>query len=1432
MLPTIKALLLLSLIGNVSAASFKVGLVSDFGVSPFLVQLVESIAGHNESLYLPTVKAIFLEIETNDDFDDEIDEFGDEENESVEIPSQNDRQLYEKAVAGLSPLSLGFANLNLVNKIYTPRIEAHYAHYSQRIEPEVAKKVSEVCATDTFGEPLENPLGAWVKYGDKIYCSESDLYALQLGKDEELPENFDRILGENGPLLVLYGDSDCLRFSGMFRTLLQFAESGNLKFTWRYAPSGIEKKIYMNGYGVSLAVNGKTQKTLTSGKPMGNIHKFLTKTKEKTKELIEVPEDRLYELSLKLTSYILQEDSPQRFELLKEILNNLPVYAPHLLELKKPLNYRQVKQSAEKNANLGAGSETVGIFLNGAMSHKLETDLPKIIKKLEREVKLVEDMIELGFTAEQAKLLFSKFALLSAYKESEFKNGASENRFAVYKDHFDPQSPNSGGVVFFNDIENDQTYNLFSYDRKEAYLDGASQLRIGQIPGLRENVHDVIFALNFANRNQLKVFFTLSKIILDRGLGQQLGVLPVISNAKDAEIAEKFYHVMEAGEPKEALALLFKYYEALPEDEEALLEKVEIPSDKIGLYDQYKNTLSKFSINEASVIINGVVHSMRLSNWQAAMGNQITHDVRFLQQKIRTGEDVNRELKDVLYENAKDFRNTKVIPLDPANIRYKKVSRDMIAKAHTFKLSGHCDGISGSFWLVGDFNSEQILDQFLSLLQVLKTNRPLQIKVLNTSQKSDLLDLLVESFGDKSLLKLMINEMISRVEEFRPIEGSAKSAEVLKLLEENHIQAHIPSMLFNSRYFKLNTLFTPEDLDLMIDYEFSQRLGIFNEITDTFPDPFEWKPVMRFKNTYEISDLEWFDLVSSTVTDSFFGDESMLLSDVSRFDFGALSYDNAVDLTGYDKTWPVDVLAVVDPLDPFSQKIVSLLTSIADLPFVNARVLLLPIEELAVFNSDKIYGLGFAASTPNFNSEGKYVELGSVDFSGLPKNAKFAAELDAPFNWYTVKGKNSDKLDLTNFKVSDDIEVDYNLSRVVVEAYVKEVQTGQSIPGLTIQAKSHSHTEEAYALQNLGYSQFLLGPGDYNLLLKEGASHNNYDLLSASDNRYEVNDESLEVVPLKVFSLLPTVLNPRIRKKSDKPEENALAVSSVTAHNADINVFSIASGHTYEKLMAIMILSVKKHTGKTLKFWIIENFVSAQLTSQLPELAQEYNFQYEFIRYQWPLWLRKQTTLTRTVWAYKMLFLDAIFPADLDRVIFVDADQIARTDLHELAQLDLEGAAYGFPPMCESREDMEGYRFWKQGYWEKVLGDDLSYHISALYVVDLTTFRRNYVGDRLRTHYQKLSSDPNSLLNLDQDLPNNMQRLVPIFTLPQEWLWCETWCSQELKKSAKMIDLCNDPTSLEGKIARARRTIPEWDIYNSELQNLGGGKLGYAHDEL
>ena len=56
-----------------------------------------------------------------------------------------------------------------------------------------------------------------------------------------------------------------------------------------------------------------------------------------------------------------------------------------------------------------------------------------------------------------------------------------------------------------------------------------------------------------------------------------------------------------------------------------------------------------------------------------------------------------------------------------------------------------------------------------------------------------------------------------------------------------------------------------------------------------------------------------------------------------------------------------------------------------------------------------------------------------------------------------------------------------------------------------------------------------------------------------------------------------------------------------------------------------------------------------------------------------------------------------------------------------------------------------------------------------------------------------------------QDLPNNMIHQVAIKTLPQEWLFCETWCSDEQLETAKTIDLVSITATSASYIYTANR---------------------------
>lgn len=270
-----------------------------------------------------------------------------------------------------------------------------------------------------------------------------------------------------------------------------------------------------------------------------------------------------------------------------------------------------------------------------------------------------------------------------------------------------------------------------------------------------------------------------------------------------------------------------------------------------------------------------------------------------------------------------------------------------------------------------------------------------------------------------------------------------------------------------------------------------------------------------------------------------------------------------------------------------------------------------------------------------------------------------------------------------------------------------------------------------------------------------------------------------------------------------------------------IHVFSVASGLTYERLLRIMMASVAVATSAPVKFWLLEEFLSPDFDVGAVERALDVRIGL-LETPPWPEFLTDSVTRAkigirndkqRLIWAYKILFLDLLFVGKTDRLIFVDADQIVKHDLGALWSFDLGGAPYGFVPFCHGKDanpSTKGHRFWDSGFWRTHLAPDFKYHISALFVVDLAAFRA--YADVIRSVFKGMGADPNSLANLDQDLPNYLQTNgVPIKSLPQSWLYCEAWCAPHTKTKAKSIDMCQNPLTKEHKLDMAKRVAaPLW----------------------
>ncbi|XP_067392935.1 UDP-glucose:glycoprotein glucosyltransferase 2 [Emydura macquarii macquarii] len=533
-----------------------------------------------------------------------------------------------------------------------------------------------------------------------------------------------------------------------------------------------------------------------------------------------------------------------------------------------------------------------------------------------------------------------------------------------------------------------------------------------------------------------------------------------------------------------------------------------------------------------------------------------------------------------------------------------------------------------------------------------------------------------------------------------------------------------------------------------------------------------------------------------------------------------------------------DVVAIVDPLTREAQKMAHLLIVLGDIVNMKLRLFMNPRSKLSEVPLKSFYR--FVLEPELISGANNLFPSGPVaKFLEMPETLLLTLNMIVPESWLVEAVNSSSDLDNIHLQdVEGIVTADYELEYLLLEGHCFDVTTGQPPRGLqfTLGMKNNPVMVDTTVMANLGYFQLKANPGSWTLRLRKGRSEDIYHILVHEGADSPVHLEDVIVV---LNNFRSKILKVQVQKKPDKIDEDLLSdgvseekgeLESITSFSGDIqteekkkndvlNIFSVASGHLYERFLRVMMLSVLHHTKTPVKFWFLKNYLSPTFKEIIPHMAKEYGFQYELVQYKWPRWLHQQTEKQRIIWGYKILFLDVLFPLAVDKIIFVDADQIVRSDLKELRDLVLNGAPYGYAPFCDSRTEMDGYRFWKSGYWASHLGRR-KYHISALYVVDLKTFRKIAAGDRLRGQYQALSQDPNSLSNLDQDLPNNMIHQVGIKSLPQEWLWCETWCDDESKKKAKTIDLCNNPKTKEPKLKAALRIVPEWIQYDSKIRKL------------
>uniref|UniRef100_A0A8C4VSW5 UDP-glucose ceramide glucosyltransferase-like 1 n=1 Tax=Gopherus evgoodei TaxID=1825980 RepID=A0A8C4VSW5_9SAUR len=1290
-------------------------------------------------------------------------------------------------------------------------------------------------------------------------------------------------LNENVPVVILYAEIGTKDFVKFHTVLSEKVQKEEIVYIFRhYVQKPSSRKMYLSGYGVELAIKSTEYKAVDdiqikatndtteevdgeAGEVQGflfdklkqmypdlkdNLREFRKHLIESTNNLEPLKVWELQDLSFQAASQIISTPVYSALKVMKDIAQNFPIRARY-----DKIHFHEI---------LGIQPGEARLFLNGLPIDLDFHDPFSILETLKLEGKVLHGLHDFGIK-EKA---FSKFMGLQIHPVDD--SCSLDIRHS--------------SIIWVNDIEKDHIYSKwptsFQELLKQTFPGVIPQIRrnlynlVLFIDPVQEHAADFV---------KLTELFYHHNIPLRIGFVFILNTNEEIDGNEDAGVAllRAFNYIAEESDTSQAFISMINMYHEMKDGEVFTVNHVrnvlrsEFPHADIqsilgvdSEYDEKRKAGATFYKKTGlgplpQALFNGVPFNgeeMAAAELETVILQRITDAMGFFQRAVFMG-----LLND--HMDAVDFlmdQHNVVSRINPIILGTKRryinfISMSVPVGVEDFSTFSFLDSQDKSavisqnmkyltkkdviyavtIWIIADFDKPAGRYLLSKALKHLKTSSHMRLGIVNnpmskiTEDNTAVARAILTAFLTQKNSSL--KSFLSKIAKEETAKALATGTKINKLL--------VPGMDDSTFEKKYNTLgvdiiqthqmFCQEVLKLlpgqMAVISNGRVLGPLDE-NEFYTEDFHLLETITFSTSAEkikgvvkemgISSKDGSDLIMKV--DALL---SSLPKTVIRQNVEFLKEQHSIVKIDPQQNEPFyDVIAIVDPLTREAQKMAHLLIVLGDIVNMKLRLFMNSRSKLSEVPLKSFYR--FVLEPELTSGANNLFPSGPVaKFLEMPETLLLTLNMITPESWLVEAVNSSYDLDNIHLQdVSRIVTAEYELEYLLLEGHCFDVTTGQPPRGLqfTLGMKNNPVMFDTTVMANLGYFQLKANPGAWTLRLRKGKSEDIYHIFGHEGADSPVHLEDVVVV---LNNFRSRILKVKVCKQIILAYNRYLFLSFSDLQTEEkekknvLNIFSVASGHLYERFLRIMMLSVLRHTKTPVKFWFLKNYLSPTFKEVIPHMAKEYGFQYELVQYKWPRWLHQQTEKQRIIWGYKILFLDVLFPLAVYKIIFVDADQIVRSDLKELRDIDLNGAPYGYVPFCDSRTEMDGYRFWKSGYWASHLGRR-KYHISALYVVDLKKFRKIAAGDKLRGQYQALSQDPNSLSNLDQDLPNNMIHQLAIKSLPQEWLWCETWCNDESKEKAKIIDLCNNPKTKEPKLKAALRIVPEWVQYDSEIRKL------------
>lgn len=913
---------------------------------------------------------------------------------------------------------------------------------------------------------------------------------------------------------------------------------------------------------------------------------------------------------------------------------------------------------------------------------------------------------------------------------------------------FDVQKTEDGKdvVLFVNDLENDFQYKDLNTDVREFMTSSHEK----EFPGMKENWNDIVFLLDLSNISMMRDFIRVITVISD-GFPQRIGFIPITD---DKKLLNK---ILQVYKNPIKLANLLK-------DPSVRTAKAKYDQKAEDLHANIAKLLEdmNFTDNEA-LIVNGEIFPYRENSWNYYITSVMNKDIQFIKTFLQNleyrGESIENgdlKLRDILFSESFSFieRDLTLTPdyfgdamVTRTNYDYILELRDM---GHVFEVTKNTEyEIIHTVTYVADFSNVNEWKNIYTLMQNNLFGVRVRLVTLSDPKNKQWLKLQELMYEQPEVLLTYIEKHESNKE--------FKSKSLLQTVDlSNWLLDLSPQQLKSQRFVVLNGRFVD-----LTSYGLSTTISTQS-----------WFNFIKFESFKTLQGVTALDIAFQFEDNHMIPIQTMedIISHLTYFSHRELSqgkenYEQGVHYTAEtvqtrhpinqvllhieaDKnmdiflnsknfkkdsaTKPIDLILVIDPIEERSNKFIEIVRNLKPLKkYVNLQIVLMPTTELTIFPRQTIFGKRGELEAMIAEGDEHKFEISNVPVYKKLENHKLESMSDAAVlaDLYVQKP-------IKSIKGCTRTTVETDMSNVCMAVVVEE--SGEEIT-------------RVLTMSTFGYAQLRI-PISEKRPMKIVSCDPKYDVI---DMTLDMNADFTEWENFKTSDLLKRSVLVHLEERSEVNEVTTfdkLSVLTVVSNKEDI-----------EKLAKIMV-------NKANKYFVWNTEISGLSKQEIIELLPS-GFDITVSNFNWADWIRPTNLVSQQMRFAKFILADVNLPLEVDELLFIDLDSEVDSkwiDILKAGTLDKSLNTDDIIGLEEYTAYDSVEMYWKtEEYWTKYMeSNELDkFFKTDNFIIRLSEFRKNNYGDILRVHYQRLTTDVNSLSKFDESLMNNAQALVSMSSI-------------------------------------------------------------------